>query len=174
MQMKTILAFDPSGNSNHDPGNEGWGTTGVAIERNGVIRLDEVQSKKFEDTMEYWGGVLDYIKVYVPDYVVIEGYKLYNHAGMSAQTQSNSTLMTSQLIGAIRMTCYEIGIPVTIQFASDVKTRWSDRVLQNLGILDGNKFDGKVTNTHKRDALRHLMHFKQYKLKKLQEEQNNG
>lgn len=168
-RMTTILSFDPSGNSNHDPGNEGWGTTGVAIERDGEIRLDEVQSEKFESTLDYWSSVTDYIDVYRPDYVVIEGYKLYNHAGMSANTQSNSTLMTSQLIGAIRFLCYDLNIPLTIQFASDVKTRWSDKVLQNLGILDGNKFDGKATNNHKRDALRHLMHFKQYKLKKLEE-----
>lgn len=167
--MTTILSFDPSGNSNHDPGNEGWGTTGVAIERKGVIRLDEVQSEKFESTLDYWGGIMDYIKVYAPDYVVLEGYKLYNHAGMSAQTQSNSTLMTSQLIGAIRVECHDFGIPLTIQYASDVKTRWSDKVLQNLGILDGNKFDGKVTNNHKRDALRHLLCFKKYKLPKLEE-----
>lgn len=167
--MTTILSFDPSGNSNHDPGNEGWGTTGCAIEREGHITLREIKSSDFPSTLEYWGFHMNMIELKSPDYVVIEGYKLYNHAGMSAQTQSNSTLMTSQLIGAIRMKCFELGIPVTIQFASDVKTRWSDKVLQNLGILDGNKFDGKVTNNHKRDALRHLLCFKKYKLPKLEE-----
>lgn len=170
--MATILSFDVSGNSNHDPGNEGWGTTGVAIDRNGEIKLDEVKSEKFESTLGYWLAVSDYIEVYHPHYVVIEGYKLYNHKGMSAQTQSNSTLMTSQLIGIIRLACHDLKIPLQIQYASDVKTRWSDKVLQNLGLLtgpQGNMFDGKVTNSHKRDALRHLMHFKKYKLPKLEE-----
>lgn len=167
--MTTILSFDPSGNSNHDPGNEGWGTTGMAVEIDGRITLHEIKSEDFATTLDYWSDIRINIQQAYPDYVVVEGYKLYNHAGMSAQTQSNSTLMTSQLIGIIRLACYDLNIPLTIQFASDVKTRWSDKVLQNLGILDGNKFDGKVTNTHKRDALRHLMHFKQYKLKKLEE-----
>lgn len=166
--MTKILAFDPSGNSNHDPGKEGWGTTGMAVETDSYIELYEFKSEGYESTEHYWKGILEAIDWFSPDYVVIEGYKLYNHAGMSAQTQSNSTLMTSQLIGAIRMKCFELGIPLTTQYASDVKTRWSDKVLQNLGILDRNKFDGKVTNAHKRDALRHLMHFKQYKLKKLE------
>lgn len=166
--MTTILAFDPAGNSNHDPGKEGWGTTGIAHDNGKEIRLLESKSSDYISTETYWQGLLDFIIMTEPDYVVIEGYKLYNHAGMSAQTQSNSTLMTSQLIGAIRMKCFILDIPVIIQYASDVKTRWSDKVLQNLGILDGNKFDGKATNNHKRDALRHLMHFKQYKLKKLE------
>ena len=167
--MTKILAFDPSGNSNHDAGNEGWGTTGVALERNGTIVLDEIKSNTFSSTLEYWLAVSDYIEVYQPDYVVIEGYKLYNHKGMSAQTQSNSTLMTSQLIGILRMQCYDLNIPCTIQYASDVKTRWSDKVLTHMGLLDGNRFNGKATNAHKRDALRHLMHFKRYKLPKLEE-----
>lgn len=166
-----ILSYDPSGNSNHDQGNEGWGTTGVAIEKDGVIRLDEVKSKEFDSTLDYWLGVVDYVLVYKPDYVVIEGYKLYNHKGMSANTQANSTLMTSQLIGAIRMACYVRDIPVTIQYASDVKTRWSEQVLQHSGILDHrNYFNGSQTNAHKRDALKHLLHFKKYKLPKLEGE----
>lgn len=167
--MTKILSFDPSGNSNHDQGNEGWGTTGVAYDDGNAIRLNEVKSKEFDSTLDYWLGVLEYVLAYKPDYVVLEGYKLYNHAGMGASTQSNSTLMTSQLIGAIRMACYVRDIPVIIQYASDVKTRWSDKVLQGKGILDeNNKFDGKQTNNHKRDALRHLLHFKKYKLPKLQ------
>ena len=166
--MVKILSFDPSGNSNHDAGKEGWGTTGMALEDNGEIYLHEIKASNYSTTEEYWHKHVKSVEHYKPDYVVIEGYKLYNHKGMGASTQANSTLMTSQLIGAIRMTCHVRGIPLIIQYASDVKTRWSDKVLQNLGVLDGNKFDGKVTNNHKRDALRHLMHFKHYKLDKLE------
>lgn len=117
----------------------------------------------------YWISVVNFIKFSRPDYIVIEGYKLYNHAGMNAQTQSNSTLMTSQLIGAVRYMAACEGIPLTIQYASDVKQRWSDDVLQAKGILGaGNRFKGQQTNAHKRDALRHLCHFKKYKLKELE------
>lgn len=170
--MTTILSFDPSGNSNHDKGNEGWGVSGVAMEKNEKITLYELKSQSYENTLDYWSEHRNIIEKSYPDYVVMEGYKLYNHKGMSAQTQSNSTLMTSQLIGIIRLACYDLKIPLEIQFASDVKTRWSDKVLQHMGLLtgpQGNMFDGKVTNSHKRDSLRHLLHFKKYKLPKLEE-----
>lgn len=165
--MTKILSFDPSGNSNHDNGNEGNGTTGLAIAQDGqLLTLLEIKAEDFESTLDYWDDLYRMIEIEFPDYVVIEGYKLYNHKGMSAKTQANSTLMTSQLIGALRMKCYSMDIPVTIQFASDVKTRWSDRILEHEKYLGlGLKFQGKQTNVHKRDALRHLLHFSTYKLK---------
>ena len=117
----------------------------------------------------YWDEVMTCVFAVNPKYIVLEGYRLYNHAGKNAQMQSNSTLMTSQLIGAIRLEAYRMGIPVTIQYAAEVKTRWSDEVLQAKGILEaGNKFKGDQTNAHRRDALRHLCHFKKYKLKELE------
>lgn len=159
-----IIAIDPSGN--HDSEKEGMGTTGLAIYRNGAVELLEIKASEYTTTEAYWAAVVDFIIFNRPDYIVMEGYKLYNHAGMSAQTQSNSTLMTSQLIGAIKLAAYRDLVPVTIQYAADVKTRWSDEVLQAKGILEaGNKFKGAQTNAHKRDSLRHLCHFKKYKLK---------
>lgn len=167
--MTKILSFDPSGNSNHDSGKEGWGTTGVAYDDGNKVTLLEVKSESFDSTLAYWAYIRNMVEKAYPDYVVIEGYRLYNHKGMSASTQANSTLMTSQLIGVVRMVCHDLNIPLTIQYAADVKTRWSDKVLQRMNVLDGNKFNGKQTNAHKRDALRHLLHFKFYKLTKLEE-----
>lgn len=166
-----IIALDPSGN--HDSEKEGMGTTGIAVyDDNYVydkIQLREVKASDYENTLDYWNAVIDEILFFLPDHLVIEGYKLYNHAGMSAQTQSNSTLMTSQLIGAIKYLAYCNKVPVHIQYAADVKTRWSNQVLQAKGILEaGDKFKGKATNNHKRDALRHLCHFKKYKLEKVE------
>lgn len=159
-----IIAIDPSGN--HDSEKEGMGTTGLAVYRNGTVELLEIKASEYTTTEAYWAAVVDFTMFNRPDHIVIEGYKLYNHAGMSAQTQSNSTLMTSQLIGAIKLAAYRALVPVTVQYASDVKTRWSDEVLQAKGILEaGNKFKGQQTNAHKRDSLRHLCHFKKYKLK---------
>lgn len=165
---KIIIALDPSGN--HASEGEGSGTTGVAIYRNGIITLDEIKASDYTKTEEYWHAILNLLVYTKPDYVVFEGYKLYNHKGMSAQTQSYSTLMTSQLIGAIRATCYNHFIKTDIQYATDVKSRWADHVLQYKGYLDEkNYFNGKPTNAHKRDALRHLLHFMKYKLSEMEE-----
>lgn len=163
--MTKTLSFDPSGNHNSEK--EGMGTTGVAIAVDGkVTELREVKAEDYKTTLDYWDALYALIEQEHPDYVVIEGYKLYNHKGMAARTQSNSTLMTSQLIGVLKMKCYHYEIPCTIQFASDVKTRWSDAILIRAGYLEeGNKFKGKPTNAHKRDALRHLVHFYKYKIK---------
>lgn len=163
--MLKVISFDPSGN--HGSEKEGNGTTGIAIAIDGVVtELREVKAEDYKSTLDYWDSLYALIEQEHPDYVVIEGYKLYNHKGMSANTQANSTLMTSQLIGMLRMKCYHYEIPCTIQFASDVKTRWSDDILLRKGYL-GNlfTFKGKRTNAHKRDALRHLVHFYKYKLK---------
>lgn len=162
-----IVAIDPSGN--HDSEKEGMGTTGIAVYNSGKVSLHEVKASDAPATAHYWFNVVSEIFNNNPDHIVIEGYKLYNHAGMNAQTQSNSTLMTSQLIGAIKFEAHINEIPLHVQYASDVKTRWSDEVLQAKGILEaGNKFKGAQTNTHKRDALRHLCHFKKYKLEKVE------
>jgi hypothetical protein len=98
--------------------------------------------------------------------MVIEGYRLYNHQGMKASSQANSLLETPQLIGILTLTSYQENIPLKIQFAKDVKTRWKDDVLAAKGILEkkGTRylFKGKPTVTHERDALRHLMHLIRY------------
>ncbi|MER2006301.1 MAG: hypothetical protein ABS939_02515 [Psychrobacillus sp.] len=164
---KTIIALDPSGN--HASEGEGSGTTGIAIYRNGMIELRDIKASDYESTEHYWYNILNIIIYNNPDYVVFEGYKLYNHKGMSAQTQANSTLMTSQLIGAIRMVCFNKQIKTHTQFATDVKSRWADHILQYKGYLDKqNRFNDQQTNPHKRDSLRHLLHFMKYNLPKLE------
>jgi len=157
------MAIDPAGEHNSE--NAGNGTTGLAYSENGeVISLSERKASDYRNTLDYWKGIFVAIDNWNPHHVIIEGYRLYNHRGMSAQTQSNSTLMTPQLIGAIRMFLYQQNIPYTIQYASEVKTRWSDEILIANGYLEeGNLFKGKQTNAHKRDALRHLVHYLTYK-----------
>lgn len=153
-----ILAFDPSGNFE-----EGKGTTGWAFKTEGTSKLGEIRAKDFKRVEEYWHEHLKIIRRWNPTHVVIEGYRLYNHRGQAASSQANSTLETPQLIGLIKYYCWVMGIELIVQYATQVKSRWSDKVLQNMGILDSkNRFDGKVTNNHKRDALRHLLHFERY------------
>lgn len=162
-----VLSFDPSGNFK-----EGKGTTGICQMVDGTpIILTDIHAGDFEFAEMYWAFHREYIRTFRPDFIVMEGYKLYNHKGTSAKMQANSELETPQLIGYLKMVCYEENIPLTIQFASDVKTRWSEDVLVRLGILEqkGTKyyFNGKSTVTHHRDALKHALHFERYKKEKL-------
>ena len=159
-----LISLDPSGNW----GKEGMGTTGICVMEDGVPKeLTRISAKDFSSEVEYWAAHQDYIRKEWPDHICFEGYKLYNHRGMSAKTQANSELQTSQLIGILKLTCHRMEIPYTVAFASDVKTRWSEDVLVRLGILEqkGNKyyFNGKSTVTHHRDALKHALHYWRYK-----------
>jgi hypothetical protein len=91
-----VIALDPSGNFK-----EGKGTTGICIMEDGVPkRLDHVEAKDFKTTMDYWDFIITVLIIEKPDHIVMEGYRLYNHKGMSAKTQANSDLETPQLIGA--------------------------------------------------------------------------
>jgi hypothetical protein len=145
------------------------GTTGACIMEDGVItKLTEVQARAYNSEVVYWAKHRNMIEYYYPDYVVVEGFKLYGHKALD---QTNSELPTSQLIGIIKMVCYDLKIPLTIQFASEVKTRWSEDVLVAKGILELKNglylWNGQRTNAHKRDALRHALHFSRYKLKEV-------
>lgn len=160
-----ILSFDPSGNWK-----EGKGTTGICIMETGKpTRLSELKASDYESDVEYWAAHEDLILLEFPTQIVCEGYKLYNHRGKSASIQANSELETPQLIGIIKLVAYRMNIPLQIQFASEVKNRWSDSVLTKLNYLDqrGSRFyfKGQLTNLHQRDSLRHCIHFKHYKLK---------
>lgn len=159
--MTRVLAFDPSGNFH-----EGKGTSGICLLENGIPRrLLEIGAKNYDSDTAYWDAHIKAIDWGAPTHIVIEGYRLYNHKGMKASTQSNSDLETPQLIGAIKLYCYQQGIPLTVQYAHEVKSRWADKVLIAKGYLDEDKkFDRKQTNTHKRDSMRHGLHFSRYKL----------
>lgn len=163
-----LLALDPSGNW----GKEGMGKTGICIMENGEItRLDMIQAKDYPSETAYWAAHEDYITRNWPDHIVFEGYKLYNHKGMAAKSQANSELPTPQLIGVIKHVCFRLDIPYTVQFASDVKTRWQEPILTHLNILQqkGSKYywQGEITTTHKCDALKHALHWTRYKESRL-------
>lgn len=162
VDVMKILALDPSGNFK-----EGFGTTGIAVrEDDGSIILHDLKASDFKTPEAYWAQIIEYIIVDTnPDELVIEGYKLYGH---KSKEQTNSELETPQLIGAIKYICHVYDIPLTIQFATEVKNRWSEDVLVANGTLEkkGSQyyFNGRPTNQHKRDALKHLLHFMRYKV----------
>jgi hypothetical protein len=157
------IAIDPSGNFK-----EGQGTTGICISIDGEAKeLKEIKASDYRTVDQYWMAHVTLLQREFPDHVTIEGYKLYNHKGKSASMQANSELETPQLIGILKHWCYSLDIPYNVQFASEVKTRWSEDVLVRLGILEqkGNRYywNGELTNTHKRDSLKHSNHFWRYK-----------
>jgi hypothetical protein len=166
-----LLALDISGNWK-----EGKGTTGICIMEDGeIVRLDTIKAADFDSAEKYWARHQDYIERLWPDHIVMEGYRLYNHKGMSAKTQANSDLETPQLLGFLKMVCYRMNIPYTIQYATEVKTRWDEKILTHLNILTherkGNKdfyyWQGQSTVTHTRDALKHALHWTRYKESKI-------
>lgn len=151
-----VVAVDPSGNFT-----EGKGTTGIAVLSDGYpIVLTDVKAEDYDSAPQYWKAVLGRIFSLEPDVVVVEEYPLYSH---KANTQSWSKLETPQLIGCLRLWFHIRDIPVVFQTASQVKNRWNDDILVRKGYLErkGNRllFDGVPTNTHKRDALRHGIHY---------------
>lgn len=154
-----VLAIDVSGNFK-----EGKGTSGFCLLEDGEPEsLVDLQAKVFASAEAYWNAHLKFIRYFKPKAIVMEGYRLYNHKGMKASSQANSELETPQLIGVIKHYCWENDIDLHIQYAAEVKSRWSDKVLVAKGVLEeGNKFKGKATNNHKRDALRHALHYWRY------------
>lgn len=173
-----IIAFDPSGNFV-----EGKGTTGIAFMHNStgeVWKVDEIQATEFSSPEEYWDAHLvlleDFQDPFGEQEVVMEGFRLYGH---KAKTQTHSIFETPMLIGLIRHWCYMNRVPCTIQYAADVKTRWSDNVLSRKGVISGSGEDktfkskrkliasGQILNNHKTDAIRHAMHYFRYTREKM-------
>lgn len=128
-----------------------------------VMKLDEISARDFSKAEEYWNHILVTIKEANVDAVVMEGFRLYRS---KTETQINSQFETPQLIGTIRHFCYMVDIPLHIQYATEVMGRWKDDILVNTGHLSkrGKQllWNGEATNDHKRDALRHALHFWRY------------
>ena len=160
------MSLDISGNFH-----EGKGTTGVCIRKGEELVLGEIKASDYASAEEYWDAHITLIQHQFPDHLIIEGYRLYHHQGQSAQSQANSVMETSQLLGVLRTTAHTLEIPVTIQYASEIKKRWSERVLVHLEYLEqkGKRyyFKGKPTSAHMRDALKHMLHFLLKEEKKL-------
>lgn len=159
-----ILALDPSGNFN-----EGKGTTGWAIltEQRKVISCGQILAKNYPNVYAYWDAHIELIHSLKPDYIVMEDFLLYAH---KAANQINSRFETPKLIGILEYEVKKSNCKLYFQRAVDVKKRWSDDILLHNGIIQkmGNKYFscGVVVSKHIRDAIRHGVHFVQYKLPK--------
>ena len=162
--MALIVALDPSGNFT-----EGNGTTGICELDGKLATVSDIHAGNYKNAEDYWDEHIVYLNSRLHRHmdmeVVMEGYRLYGH---KSDTQVNSTLETPQLIGVIRYWCYVNNVPLKIQFAVEVKNRWSDSVLEKKGIIEkvnGRRkliSSGQWLNNHKTDALRHALHYQRY------------
>lgn len=158
---RRILAIDPSGNFQ-----EGKGTTGYVLidlhDNNNydIIEIGDIRADKFSNRLDYWS---EHVKLLNPknfDFLVMEDFRLYNHPGMSAATQSGSLMETPRLLGLLEHTCHILKKPYVLQMASMLKP-FSDSILVELGILDkvGKHYylKDKATNDHIRSAFKHFL-----------------
>ena len=158
---RRILAIDPSGNWE-----EGKGVTGAVLMQVNddmtydVIEVGEIRAGAFNNKLDYWSDHLKLLKPKYADHVIMEDYRLYNHPGMSAATQSGSLMETPRLLGLLEHTCHILKIPYTMQMASQQKP-WSDSILVELGLLErvGKRYylKDKPVNDHQRSAFKHFL-----------------
>ena len=167
-----IIGIDPSGAFN-----EGKGTTGycvIRLQKNLLIKaVGELRAIDYDTAEAYWQAHLDKIKELRSQYhnavVSVEDYVLYASKALS---QTNSHFETSQLIGCIKLYCWQQKIKLYMRPAVAVKLRWSDIVLVRCKYLtqQGKEYYCKVCSTslslHIRDSIRHAVHCGVFDLKK--------
>lgn len=177
-----LLAFDPSGNYT---AKEGKGTTGWAVFKgNELYNFGDIKATDHEQIEAYWYEHLCMMMsrerkasaVMGPGEfkVICESYRLQPG---KAKQQSWSSLETPQLIGCMRMTAWEKAYPFILQDPA-IKARFSDEVLVELGIAEkrGQYYyiQGRQTNGHMRDAIRHGLYYLRYGVKKNVERKDNS
>lgn len=164
MNYETIIAFDPSGNFE-----EGKGTTGTCIldcNQNKIIKEQNIRAKNFKTKEDYWQEHLDYLQQCLREYpnpiVVIEDFTLDPRRALQ---QSHSKMETPKLIGILQLYCQQHDIPYKMQRAVEVKTRWTDHILEYKGyIIKRNRMyylpeQTSPMSRHCKDAIRHAVHF---------------
>lgn len=162
-----IIALDPSGNWA-----EGKGTTGICkMDMSGkIIGVDEIKADEYPSPEDYWSAHISMLMQADWDSlddveVVMEGFRLYEN---KKSEQVNSQFETPQLIGVIRHWCFTRNIPLKLTYAVEVKSRWSDAVLEKKGFIHKkgrNRYltsTGQRLNNHKTDAIRHAIHYYRY------------
>lgn len=177
-----ILAFDPSGNHT---AKEGKGTTGWATFKDGKLHtFGDIQAEGFASIEEYWYEINSLMQHYenIATYgmgpgefkVICESYRLQPG---KAKQQSWSSLETPQLIGYLRMSAWNLEMPFILQDPA-IKARFSDTVLVEMGIAEPKNgrlyIQGRPTNNHMRDAIRHGLYYLRYGVKKNVERKDNS
>jgi hypothetical protein len=158
---RRVLAIDPSGNFE-----EGKGTTGYVLMEvqddmsYDVLEVGQIQAAAYQNRLDYWGAHIHLLRPKYADHIVMEDFRLYNHAGMSAATQSHSLMETPRLLGLLEHTCHLAKKTYTMQMAAQQKP-WSDSILATLGLLErvGKRYYLKnhPVNDHQRSAFKHFL-----------------
>lgn len=158
-----IIAIDPSGSYN-----EGKGKTGVAFNdtANNHISVLSIEAKAFPNRHGYWEHILNCVLGTCPDVVVIESFVIRNNGFLIGKMPE-----TPMFIGMLVWELEKAGIPYVFQSPSQAKTRFKDdylgRYIDNYEVKKTAKgslyyLNGKLTNDHIRDAIKHLMYYKKY------------
>ena len=165
--MKYILSIDPSGAFKEGKGTTGWCLFSATCDR--ILLVGEISAKDYKTPMDYWQAhkklILDtqeYLDITYKAYylrVVIEDYLLYAH---KANSQINSRMETSQLLGILKTALYEEGLPYRTRPAGQVLKRWSNKILLRKEYI--NKYKNRICflktplNGHILDSIRHAVH----------------
>ena len=158
-----ILALDPSGAFMEGKGTTGWCLMDARV--NQIVFTGYISAVQYDSDVAYWDAHLDLIADLRTHYnvaLLVEDYLLYAH---KADEQINSRFETSQLLGVIKHYAYLQEIPIYMQRAAEVKTRWNNTVLLHKGILKQRNrrmyltSNGEAVCKHELDAIRHAMHY---------------
>ena len=163
-----IIAADPSGNFEH-----GLGHTGIAYMQivDGAPDWDSakvvsINAKNYTKRKDYWRAIIQEINSHIigsKDIVVLERYVVRNNGFTIGKAPE-----TAMLLGAILYQLPE-NVHVVEQTPAQAKHRYSDeRLMYAFPKLQqiSNKWylNGKLTNEHCRDALRHLAYCVNYNM----------
>jgi hypothetical protein len=169
MKYDNILALDPSGCYNEGKGTTGWCLYNANTKQ--IVATGSISALSYPCKEAFWDAHIELIKTFINDKtaLVIEDYFIY---ASRASAQINSHMETPQVIGVMQHYCWRYGIPYHMQKASDVKTRWSDKILVHKNIIKpkGNGYvvaqTNKRINRHCKDAIRHAVHYATFKNKR--------
>lgn len=169
-KYRYTMGIDPSGAFREGKGTTGWCV--IDNRSNKLLRVGTLCAKDFDTDIAYWQAHLDQIdwvkKHYKNLAISVEDYILYKNYALS---QVNSQLETVQLLGIIKLHCYNKSLEIFIRPAVAVKKRWSDEILLYKGIIEKVKTHYTVPDTnqiiceHERDAIRHAIHFNTFENK---------
>lgn len=154
-----VLSFDPSGNYNEGSGTSGW----AVFEDGNLTEFGTISASDFSTIEGYWNQHYTLIAIQQPNIVVCESFRLFAH---KQKAQTWSQMETPQLIGYLRMMCWKRNIKLVFQQPSD-KLRVTDPILVKMGVFEmrgkNHYCNGKPTNLHIRDAIRHGVYYNRYR-----------
>ena len=165
--MGVYIFVDPSGSFN-----EGKGHTGIAVIENenwDSLTISSVAAKDFKDRHSYWKSILDSI-IHIaqdtsePVTVIIESFMIRNQGFLTGKMPE-----TIQFIGMLSWELENANIKYYFQTPTQAKARFKDeslsRYIPNFEMRANGRyyFNGRQTNDHVRDALKHLLYFLKYR-----------